>query len=73
MVVVSIDEAQSDLPGLIARVEAGEMVVITRDEKPIAKLEPCKPRFGSLKGRIKVDDSFFDPLPEEELRAWEGG
>jgi len=25
-----------------------------------------------MKGRIKLDDSFFDPLPEEELAAWEG-
>lgn len=30
------------------------------------------PQFGSMKGLIHLDDSFFDPLPEEELRAWEG-
>ncbi|SOD95146.1 antitoxin [Caenispirillum bisanense] len=29
-------------------------------------------RFGALKGKIHLDESFFDPLPEEELRAWEG-
>jgi len=26
---------------------------------------------GALKGIIKVDDSFFDPLPPEELDAWD--
>ena len=26
---------------------------------------------GSWKGRISIDDSFFDPLPEDELAAWE--
>lgn len=73
MAKVSIDEAQSDLASLIARVEAGDVVFLTRDGKPVAKLEACEPRFGSMKGRIRLDDSFFDPLPEEELRAWEGG
>lgn len=24
-----------------------------------------------MKGLIELDDSFFDPLPEEELAAWE--
>ena len=31
-----------------------------------------KRRFGALAGRIAVDDSFFDSLPEAELSAWEG-
>ena len=58
------------------RVEAGEEIVITRDGKPAARLIACKPRgkqrFGAPKGRIEIDDSIFDPLPEEELAAWEG-
>ncbi len=29
-------------------------------------------RFGSLKGRLTVDESFFEPLAESELEAWEG-
>lgn len=24
-----------------------------------------------LKGKITVPDSFFDPMPERELKAWE--
>lgn len=34
----------------------------------------AKPRrkAGSLKGMFEVPDSFFEPLPEEELQAWEG-
>ena len=35
-----------------------------------AALKPRKP--GALKGMFSVPDSFFDPLPEEELQAWEG-
>jgi hypothetical protein len=31
-------------------------------------------QFGVLKGKIPdlPDEFFFDPLPEEELRLWEG-
>ena len=77
MVTVSVEQAQEDLVELLKRVEGGEEVTITREGKSVAKLVSYeaqeKPRFGSLKGRTKLDDSFFDPLPEEELRAWEGG
>ena len=30
-----------------------------------------KRQFGSLKDQINIDDKFFDPLPEKELRFWE--
>ena len=77
MATVNVHEAKTHLDCLLARVEAGEEVIIARNGKPVARLVACKPRgkrqFGSLKGKIKIDDSFFDPLPEEELRLWEGG
>ena len=34
--------------------------------------ERFKDKPGQLKGMGKFDESFFDPLPEEELRLWEG-
>ena len=77
MATVNIHEAKTHLSRLLARVEAGEEVVIARNGKPVARLVPAQERgkrqFGSMKGLIKIDDSFFDPLPEEELQAWEGG
>lgn len=27
---------------------------------------------GALNGRLTVDDSFFDPLPESEMAGWGG-
>lgn len=70
----TVHEAKTHLSRLLDAVEAGETVLITRRGKPIAKLEPVRQRpvFGSMKGRIQFDESFFDPLPEDELRAWEG-
>ena len=74
---VNVHEAKTHLSRLLARVEAGEEIVIARNGKPAARLVACKPRgkrrFGALKGKIEIGDSFFDPLPEEELAAWEGG
>ena len=76
MVTVNVHEAKTNLSRLLARVEAGEDVVIARNGKPVARLVSCKPRnkpqADVLKGKVVIDDSFFDPLPEEELRAWEG-
>ncbi len=77
MLTVNVHEAKTHLSRLLARVEAGEEVVIARNGKPVARLvnvpKSGKRQFGSMKGLIKFDDSFFDPLPEEELKAWEGG
>ena len=76
MMTVNVTEAKTHLSRLLAQVEAGEDVVIARRGKPVARLVRFKQRgkrhFGALKGKIDLDDSFFDPLPEEELALWEG-
>ena len=76
MVTVNITEAKIHLSRLLTQVEAGEDVVIARNGNPVAKLvnytNPPKPVFGSMKGQIDLDDSFFEPLSEEELKLWEG-
>ena len=76
MVTVNVHEAKTHLSRLIKQVEAREEVIIARNGKPVALLTPLK-RFGkrkpgSMKGLLTVPDSFFDPLPEEELALWEG-
>ena len=76
MFVVNVHQAKTQLSRLLARVEAGEEVVIARRGEPVARLVGCKPRSKRqadiLKGKVVIPDSFFDPLPEEELTAWEG-
>jgi prevent-host-death family protein len=73
---VTMHEAKTNLSKLVARALEGEDIVIARGAKPQVKLVPVDPKpkrvFGSMKGQFKLDDSFFDPLPEEELAAWEG-
>lgn len=75
--LVNVSQAKSQLSRLIARAEAGEEVIIARRGKPVARIVACKPRKkrrpGRLKDKVVIPDDFFDPLPEEELKLWEGG
>lgn len=78
--VVTAPDAKFSLDELLTRVEAGEEIVITREDVPVARLVPAaapapKPvrRPGLYAARASLDPEFFEPLPEEELRALEGG
>ena len=76
MVTVNVREAKTNLSRLLAQVEAGEDVVIARNGKPVARLVGYQPKGRPqpdvFKGKVVISDSFFDPLPEEELALWEG-
>jgi len=71
-VTVTIAEAESRMDELLDAALRGEEVAITRDDIPVAKLTPIRSpcKAGWLKGRVSLDDSFFDPLPDDELRGW---
>jgi len=79
MAVFTIHAAKTNLSKLLARAEAGEEIIIARGKQPIVKLAPLaepppKPKRvpGRLKGLLEIGPEFFEPLPEEELRLWEG-
>lgn len=73
MTTVNVQEAKTRLSELLARVERGEEVVVARAGTPVARLVPVdltwQRPFGAM--QFEVPDSFFDDLPEQELRAWE--
>ncbi len=73
--IVNVHQAKTQLSRLLVRVEQGEEIVIARNGEPVARLVSVRPKakreFGALAGQIHLDDSFFDPLPESELAAWE--
>ncbi len=73
MATVNVHEAKTNLSKLLERVRAGEEIVIARAGKPCARLCPLEPLAPRVAGILRgtVDDSFFDPLPEDELAAWE--
>ncbi|MGF7006943.1 type II toxin-antitoxin system Phd/YefM family antitoxin [Aminobacter sp. BE322] len=68
-------QAEFDLKGLREAVEAGKEYTIMQDGKPVAKVAPIEKKRrvpGALRGLMSLPDSFFDPLPDDELDAWEG-
>ena len=80
MITVSIFEAKTKLSSLLKEAEKGEVVIITsgRAKTPVAKLEAIQPiakkRLGALETPgFVLSEKFFEPLPEDELRLWEGG
>ncbi len=76
MFIVNVHQAKTQLSRLLAQVEAGEDVVIARRGEPVARLVGCKlpgkRQPDVLKGKVVIPESFFNPLPEEELMVWEG-
>jgi prevent-host-death family protein len=71
--LVNVQEAKTHLSRLLERVRAGEEIILAKAGRPYAKLVPLEEhqqrRPGLAKGR--VTEAFFEPLPEEELEAWE--
>lgn len=76
--IVTVHQAKTQLSKLIAQALEGEEIVIARGKEPAVRLtpvnaQPRKPRvFGALKGKIAFSESFFDPLPDDELALWNG-
>lgn len=73
MKTVNIHEAKTHLSKLLARVQAGEEIIISKSGKPYAKLVPISPPRARQPGITKgaVTEAFFEPLPESELDAWD--
>ncbi len=80
MATFNIGRAKIELASLLSRAEAGEEIIIARRNKPVVKLVSVNASskvsrvpgaFAHLRGKIP-DSFFFDPLPEEEFREWEG-
>lgn len=70
---VNVQEAKTRLSELLVKVTRGDQVIIARAGVPVARLEPVEPvparRFGTMD--FQLPQSFFDPLPANELQAWE--
>ena len=70
---VDLKEAQEHLFELVKRAAGGEEVVISEENKPLAKLVSAVPsarkrQFGSARGLIEMSDDFDEPL--EDFREY---
>ena len=72
MRTVKVQEAKTHLSALLKEVESGSTISIARGRRTVARLVPVDDGEHELGfGGYRLPDSFFDELPEEELRAWE--
>jgi prevent-host-death family protein len=68
---VNVHEAKTHLSKLLARVAAGERIVIAKAGRAVAELRPLTERpkrrpIGIDKGKVFIHDDWDDPLPEFE-------
>ena len=79
MMIVNIYEAKAKLSEFLDLAARGERVLICKRNRPIAELRAVEsartePRpIGLAQGQMAVPDSFFQPLPDDLLDAFDGG
>jgi prevent-host-death family protein len=76
MRTVNMHEAKTQFSKLIARVEAGEEIVIARDGQPVARVVAFRPPTakriaGRDRGLFSVPEDFDTPLPANVLADFE--
>jgi antitoxin (DNA-binding transcriptional repressor) of toxin-antitoxin stability system len=75
---VNIHDAKASLSRYLAELAPGEVLVLCNRNQPVAELRSLlkkairKPRIGVAKSEFVVPDSFFEPLPEEIMKAFSG-
>ena len=78
MFMVNIAEAKAKLSEYLDAVGRGERVVICRHNRPVAELRAvasgttAKRRLGAAAGVVDIPSSFFAPLSDADLDAFEG-
>ena len=75
---ITVQEIQSDPDAFVRRIEAGESLLVLRDQHPVAEIKPVPPLpvnlrpFGLCAGQFSVPADFNDPLPSDVLQQFEG-
>ncbi|MBI5331812.1 MAG: type II toxin-antitoxin system Phd/YefM family antitoxin [Betaproteobacteria bacterium] len=79
MLNINVHEAKAKLSEYLTAVENGETVVICRRNVPVAEIVPLRPvrkeprPIGlACDAGHDIPDSFFEPLPDELLKAFNG-
>jgi antitoxin (DNA-binding transcriptional repressor) of toxin-antitoxin stability system len=78
MMVVNIADAKARLSQYLKALARGERVIIAKRNRPVAELrliegQRNEPRpIGRARGAVHVLPSFFEPLPDDLVDAFEG-
>ena len=74
MITINANDAQTQFPKLLSMVSEGKVIIISANDKPLAKIVPFstskKDRTPGLsKGMIEVSNDFDEPLSDD---FWSG-
>ncbi|HNY47164.1 MAG TPA: type II toxin-antitoxin system prevent-host-death family antitoxin [Casimicrobium sp.] len=72
---INIQDAKTQLSRLIDAALAGEEIIIARAGEPCVRLVSVVEASrapGAAKGKARLTDAFFEPLPDDMLGAWNG-
>jgi antitoxin (DNA-binding transcriptional repressor) of toxin-antitoxin stability system len=78
MIRLNIHEAKTHLSKYLAKLKPGDTILLCKRNVPIAEIRPIaqplrrKRPIGLYKGKFTVPASFFEPLPDWLLDAFEG-
>ena len=78
MIKVNVHLAKTHLSEYLDCIAKGETIVLCKRNTPIAEIRPLPPTrqtkrpIGLAKNKLKIPKSFFKPLPDELVDAFEG-
>ena len=72
---MNLQQAKAQLSRLVDAALMGDEVIIAKAGKPCVRLVPLEQparQPGSAKTKAALTPAFFEPLPKDELVAWDG-
>ncbi|MFZ2124760.1 MAG: type II toxin-antitoxin system prevent-host-death family antitoxin [Rhodoferax sp.] len=74
--IINVHDAKTHFSKLLELAHTGQEIILAKAGKPYARLMPLAPveskrRPGRLSQFGPVEATFFEPLPDAELAAWE--
>ena len=79
MIRLNMHEAKTHLSRYVAQLQEGETILLCRRNEPVAEIRGLPPArkkrrpFGLAREQFTVPDSFFEPLPDDIVEAFEKG
>jgi antitoxin (DNA-binding transcriptional repressor) of toxin-antitoxin stability system len=78
MLKVNVHQAKTHLSEYLNRIAKGETIILCKRNTRVAEIRPMprarqtKRPIGLAKNKLKIPKSFFKPLPDELIDAFEG-
>jgi antitoxin (DNA-binding transcriptional repressor) of toxin-antitoxin stability system len=78
MIRLNVHQAKTHLSKYLDRLSEGETILLCKRNTPVAEIRAVaavrktKRPIGLAKNRLKITKSFFKPLPDDLLDAFEG-